>query len=70
MCANEITSHLRSDDAFMILMIVKWRLVSSRDWFQYVTDFLVVWNVAQIIHVNRSKSTTADIRVPRRARKY
>jgi hypothetical protein len=40
MCANEVTSHLRSDDAiqdFNDPAVATY--MSRRDWFQYVTDF-------------------------------
>jgi hypothetical protein len=40
MCANEVTSHLRSDDAIQDFNEPEEATyMSRRDWFQYVTDF-------------------------------
>lgn len=38
-CANEVTTHLRSDDAIQDFNDPEVTTVSRRDWFHYVTDF-------------------------------
>jgi hypothetical protein len=53
-CANEVTSHLRSDDAIQDFNDPEVTTVSRRDWFQHVTDFFpdeVKCTVAQIYAV-------------------
>jgi hypothetical protein len=52
----------------MILTILKWRLVSCGDWFQYVADFFPYED--KPFHADRTQTATTDIDVSHRARSY